>query len=217
LAFEGNPAAFRNTATNPFLGQFRRQDYGLAPNNETHHLTAAATLALPWKINISPIFQVGSGRPVDIFSSSDKWGVGSGRGNAHAIIPAGGKKNDFASLTALFNSDGSVYSGGFYKSCLTDGSCQEVSYDSTGGQTFVELDARISKTLTFGEKYNVDLFFQSFDLTNRANFGPFLQGNVNSIDPTDPSSFLKPLSFITPNSTVIPGSFTGEFGARFSF
>ncbi len=28
LAFEGGAASFRNTATNPFLGQFRRQDYG---------------------------------------------------------------------------------------------------------------------------------------------------------------------------------------------
>jgi hypothetical protein len=35
----------------------------------------------------------------------------------------------------------------------------------------------------------------------------------------DPSlnTFLKPSDFITPNSTVLPKSFTGEFGARFSF
>lgn len=217
-AFEGNPAAFRNTATNPFLGQFRRKDYGPAPNDETNHLTAAATVSLPWKIEISPIFQVGSGRPIDVGSSSDKWGVGSGRATlAHAIIPAGANKNSFASLTALFNADGTVYGGSTYKSCLAAGTCQEVSYDSFRGQAFVELDARIGKTITFGEKYNVNLFFQGFDLTNRANFGPNLQNNVDSISPTDPSTFLKPLKFITPNSTVIPASFTGEFGARFSF
>jgi hypothetical protein len=217
LAFEGASASFRNTATNPFLGQFRRQDYGRSPNDERHHLTAAATISLPWKIDISPLFQVGSGRPVDVFSSSDKWGVGSGRGNAHAIIPKGGKMNDFGSLTALFNPDGSVYGGDFYKSCLSAGTCEETSYDSTGGQTFVELDARVGKTITFGEKYNVNIFFQSFDLTNRANFGSQLQSNVNSLDASDPSSFLKPTDFITPGSTVLPKSFTGEFGARFSF
>ncbi|WP_158751496.1 TonB-dependent receptor domain-containing protein [Acidobacterium sp. S8] len=217
LAFEGAAASFRNTATNPFLGQFRRQDYGRSPNDETHHLTASATISLPWKIDISPLFQIGSGRPVDVFSSSDIWGVGSGRGNAHAIIPKGGKMNDFGSLTALFNADGSAYSGTFYKNCLSAGTCEEVSYDTTGGQTFVELDARIGKTITFGERYNVNLFFQSFDLTNRANFGPNLQSNINSLDATDPSSFLKPTNFITPSSTVTPQSFTGEFGARFSF
>jgi outer membrane receptor protein involved in Fe transport len=217
LAFEGNPAAFRNTATNPFLGQFRRQDYGPAPNDETHHLTAAATISLPWKIAVSPIFQIGSGRPVDVGSSTDEFGIGSGRATLeHGIVPVGAKA-DFSGLTALFNSDGSIYGSSTYVTCLEAGTCKEVSYNSYRGQNFVELDARIGKTITFKERYNVDLFFQGFDLTNRANFGGNLQGDLSAIDTTDPSSFLKPINFITPNSTVIPRSFTGEFGARFSF
>lgn len=217
LAFEGAGASFRNTATNPFLGQFRRQDYGPSPNDETHHLTAAATIFLPWKINVSPIFQVGSGRPVDVGSSTDEFGIGSGRATLeHAILPKG-SKSDFTGLTSLFNADGSVYGSSTYVPCLQDGTCREVSYNSFRGQSFIELDARIGKTITFGEKYNVDLFFQGFDLTNRANFGGNLQGDVSAIDVTDPSSFLKPTNFITPNSTVIPHSFTGEFGGRFSF
>jgi hypothetical protein len=213
LAFEGGAASFRNTATNPFLGQFRRQDYGLSPNDETHHLTASATISLPWKIDISPIFQVGSGRPVDIVQSTgDLWGVGSGRGNPHAVIPAGAKKNP-----AAYESYAGI-GGADYKSCLIAGTCQETSYDGYRSPPFVELDARIGKTITFGEKYNVNLFFQGFDLTNRANFGPSIQGNVSDFD-TDPSknTFLKPFDFITPGSTVLPKSFTGEFGARFSF
>jgi hypothetical protein len=217
LAFEGNPAAFRNTATNPFLGQFRRQDYGPAPNDETHHLTAAATFSLPWKIEISPIFQIGSGRPVDIGSSTDEFGIGSGRATLeHGIVPSGSKA-DFAGLTALFKPNGKVYDSSIYVPCLEAGTCKEVSYDSYRGQSFIELDARIGKTITFGEKYNVNVFFQGFDLTNRANFGPNLQGDLSAIDPTDSTSFLKPINFITPNSTVVPRSFTGEFGARFSF
>jgi hypothetical protein len=216
LAFEGSPAAFRNTATNPFLGQFRRKDYGPAPNDETHHLTAAGTISLPWRISISPMFQIGSGRPVDVISSSDQWGIGSGRGSAHAIVPKGAK-HDFSGLTALFGQNGSVYGSTTYVSCLQAGTCEEVSYDSFRGQTFIQLDARFAKTVTIADRYNVEMFFQGFDLTNRANFGGNLQGDMNSVDPTDPSSFLKPTDFITPNSTVIPRSFTGEFGARFSF
>ena len=213
LAFEGGAASFRNTATNPFLGQFRRQDYGLSPTDETHHLTAAGDISLPWKIDIAPIFQIGTGRPVDIVqSSSDLWGVGSGRSNPHAIIPAGAKKT-----AAAYETYAGV-SGGDYSACLTAGTCQETNYDSYRGPAFIELDARFSKTVTFGEKYNVNLFFQGFDLTNRANFGPSIQGNVSDFD-SDPtkSTFLQPFDFITPNSTVIPRSFTGEFGARFSF
>ena len=82
----------------------------------------------------------------------------------------------------------------------------------------MELDARVGKTITFGEKYNINLFFQGFDLTNHANFGSSIQGNVSdfSTDGTK-NTFLKPFDFITPGSTVLPKSFTGEFGARFSF
>lgn len=89
LAFEGNPAAFRNTATNPFLGQFRDQDFGFAPNNETHHVTAAGTFRTKYGVEISPILQAGTARPVDAYYSTDLWGVGSGRGNAHAILAPG--------------------------------------------------------------------------------------------------------------------------------
>jgi hypothetical protein len=109
-------------------------------------------------------------------------------------------------------------SGGDYKNCLTAGTCREISYDNFRGPAFAEFDARIGKTVTFAEKYNVNLFFQGFDLTNRANFGSNLHNIVTNYDP-DPAlnTFLKPSDFITPNSTVLPKSFTGEFGARFSF
>ncbi|MGI8770916.1 MAG: TonB-dependent receptor, partial [Acidobacteriaceae bacterium] len=108
--------------------------------------------------------------------------------------------------------------GSGYKGCLAAGTCRETSFDTYRGPAFVELDARIGKTLTFHDKYNVNLFFQGFDLTNRANFGPSIQGKVSDFS-TDPSAstFLQPFDFITPNSTVIPRSFTGEFGGRFSF
>ena len=214
LAFEGGAASFRNTATNPYLGQFRRQDFGPAPSDERHHVTASATLSLPWKIDFSPIFQIGTGRPIDIQQSSSLlWGTGSGVSNPHAIVPVGASMNKQASYIAFAN-----ISGADYVSCLETGSCQEVSYDNYRGPAFVELDARIGKTITFHDRYNVNLFFQGFDLTNRANFGSNLHNIVTNYDP-DPTlnTFLKPSDFITPNSTVLPKSFTGEFGARFSF
>lgn len=207
VAFEGAGASFRNTATNPFLGQFRQADKGPTPGDETHHVTASATFSLPWKIDVSPIFQIGTGRPVDITQSTltDLWGVGSGRGNPHAIIPVGAKKTK-ANYLAFANYDGAAYTA-----CLTNGTCQEASYNDYRGPAFIELDARIGKTITLRDKYNINLFFQGFDLTNRANFGGNLQGNVTT------ASFLEPKDFITPASTVLPKSFTGEFGARFSF
>ena len=68
-------------------------------------------------------------------------------------------------------------------------------------------------TITIHDRYAVTLFYQAFNMTNRANYGPNYDGNVSNAS----SSFLKPLGFINPSSTVVPRSFTGEFGARFSF
>jgi Carboxypeptidase regulatory-like domain len=215
LAFEGGAASFRNTATNPFLGQFRRQDFGASPSDERHHVTASATLNLPWKIMVSPIFQIGTGRPVDIQqASSDLWGIGSGRSNPHAVVPTGKSIANPANYVALAN-----ISTDDYTNCLQTGACQEVSFNNFRGPAFAELDARVGKTITIHDRYDVNLFFQGFDLTNRANFGSSIQGIVNNNYDPDPSAnkFLKPTDFITPGGTVIPKSFLGEFGARLSF
>ncbi len=229
LAFEGNPAAFRNTATNPFLGQFRHPDFGAAPNDETHHITAAGTITLPFRIEVSPILQVGSARPVfapslgaDVVeATSDLWSVGSGRGNPHpAYFP--GQKPTVANYVTFYQAAAAAVKAGqaksvgtFYKSCLAAGSCVEGSFDSVRGQPFAQLDARIGKTISLHDRYNLNLFFQGFNLTNRANFGGNYNGNISTY--AAGTTTLAPLGFVNPSSTIVPRSFTGEFGARFSF
>jgi Carboxypeptidase regulatory-like domain/TonB dependent receptor len=222
LAFEGNPAAFRNASTNQFLGEFRQPDHGTAPNNEKHHLTAAGTIALPWHFDISPILSVGSARALSIVeSSADLWGVGSGRSNPHAAIFAGAKESPQAYVDYLNASKAAVAAdpsgkttlSTYYRNCLAASTCREVAYDSYHGLTFLQLDARVSNTIHIHERYAINLFYQAFNMTNRANYGPNYDVNVSNAA----TSFLKPLGFINPSSTVVPRSFTGEFGARFSF
>jgi hypothetical protein len=224
LAFEGNPAAFRNSSTNPFLGEFRHPDYGTAPNDERHHFVAAGTINLPYRIEISPIFSAGTARPLAIVqSTSDLWGVGSGRSNPHAAILAGAKESSQAYVAYANAANAAVANdptqkttlGSFYQSCLSSGACRETSFDSdyADSSPFIQFDARVGKTISIHERYNIALFFQGFNLTNRANYGPNYDVNVDDAG----GSFLKPLGFINPSSTVVPRSFTGEFGARFSF
>jgi hypothetical protein len=224
LAFEGNPAAFRNSATNPFLGEFRQPDRGTAPNDERHHLVAAGTITLPYRIEISPILSVGSARPLSIVeSTADLWGVGSGRSNAHAAIFTGVKEskqayiNYITAANAAVKADptGNTTLGSYYQNCLTAGTCREVAYDSnySFSTPFLQFDARVGKTISIHDRYNIALFYQMFNITNRANYGPNYDFNVSDYA----STFLQPLGFINPSTTVIPRSFTGEFGARFSF
>ncbi len=225
LAFEGNPAAFRNSATNPFLGEFRQPDHGRAPNDETHHFVAAGTITLPAHFEFSPIMSVGSARPLSIVeSTSDLWQVGSGRSNPHAAIFSGVKESPdayvaFAAASkaaVAADSTGNTTAAKFYRNCLSAGTCREVAYESYRGQMFFQLDARIANTITIHDRYAITLFFQAFNMTNRANYGPNYDVNVSNALIKTPS-FLTPLGFINPSSTVVPRSFTGEFGARFSF
>ena len=76
---------------------------------------------------------------------------------------------------------------------------------------FLHLDTRLTKNFKIGEKGNLQLIAQAFNLTNRANYGNDVTTVVTSPD------FKKPAGFINPTSTNIPRSLAGEFGFRFSF
>jgi len=86
-----------------------------------------------------------------------------------------------------------------------------VPYNFLRGNTFFQLDTRLSKTLKFGERAKLELIFQAFDLTDRANFGGTYQTSIRA------ANFMQPTGFITPGGVIVPRSFSGEFGARFSF
>jgi len=100
---------------------------------------------------------------------------------------------------------------GQLRTCLAAGSCQQVGFDNLRGQAFFQLDTRMSKDIKFGERAKLKLIFQAFDLTNRANFGNNFDSNIRS------GTFGKPTGFITPNGVIVPRSFSGEFGAQFTF
>jgi hypothetical protein len=71
---------------------------------------------------------------------------------------------------------------------------------------------RLAKNVRFGDKMNVQLVAQAFNLTNRANYGNNFGNSIAS-----QSTFAHPAGFINPSATTIPRSTWGEFGARFTF
>ena len=91
----------------------------------------------------------------------------------------------------------------------------ETNFDQLRGLGFVQLDARVGKTIVLKDRYNINLFFQGFNLANRANYGGNYNGNISSY--AAGTTTLTPLGFVNPSSTIIPRAFTGEFGGRFSF
>lgn len=182
-------------------------DFGDTPNDERHHISFSSIVQLPWGIQVAPILQYGSARPYDLTSSFDPLGIGSGY-QRPAIVPTD-NPTDY-----LTYGTGPLAKSSITEACLADGTCRQAGYDTVRGNYFFQLDARVSKSIKFGERAKVELIFQAFDLTNHANYGADFGNSAAS-----PDTFLKPQGYINPN--LSPGvqarAFVGEFGARFTF
>ncbi|HKE20890.1 MAG TPA: TonB-dependent receptor [Bryobacteraceae bacterium] len=202
LAYNGNSAAFGNSPTD-LLNWFAPHDFGPTPADERHRITVSGLLNLKWGITFAPIMQWATGRPYNATEGiTDVFGFGSGIGTTHAIV----LDSDPNNLTAT-----AAYTASQLTACIAGNTCHQVSYDSLRGENFFQLDARIGRFFRFGDRARLEVFFQVFDLTNRANFGTSYGGNIRT------STFEQPTAFITSSGVIVPKSFAGEFGARFSF
>jgi hypothetical protein len=152
---------------------------------------------------VAPIMQWATGRPYNVTEGiSDVFGQGSGVAATHAIV----LNSDPNNLTAT-----SGYTAAQLNACITANTCHQVPYNYLRGERFFQLDARFARFFTFRDRARLELFFQAFDLTNRANFGTAYGANIRT------STFHQPTAFITTSGVIVPKSFAGEFGARFSF
>ena len=176
-------------------------EFGPAFNDERHHLTLALTAHLPFGLEASPILQFGSARPYNPIAGSNLLNLGGGSDPSALVVP----KNDPTNLTAELSSPLAAVQ------CYYSGNCVVSPYNSQRGDPYFDLDARLAKNIKLGERRNLQLMFQAFNLTNRANYGNDF-GNV-----VGDSTFGHPIGFINPSSSLLPRAFTGEFGARFSF
>jgi len=202
LAYNGNSAAFGNSPTNE-LNWFQASDFGPTPADERHRITISGLVDLPFGITWTPIMQWATGRPYNITEGiSDVFSEGSGVAATHDIVLNSAPNN----LTAT-----ATYTAAQLVACMNAGTCHQVPYNYLRGEDFFQLDSRFAKFFTFKEKAKLELFFQAFDLTNRANFGSSYGANIRT------STFQTPTSFITASGVIVPKSFAGEFGARFSF
>ncbi len=201
VAYFGNAAAFRNRPTD-LDNIFAKYDLGPTPNDERHRWVVSGIVDLPWKIRLAPVMQWASARPYEATQGIDALGFGGGQANPHAIL----KKSDPENYTAT-----AAFTAAQLRAGLADGSLFISNYNSRRGAMFYQLDLRATKNVKIRERANVELFFQAFNLTNRANFGNTFQGNIRS------ATFGQPTNFLTPNGAILPRSFSGEFGARFSF
>ena len=67
---------------------------------------------------------------------------------------------------------------------------------------------RLAKNLHFGERMNLALQAQAFNLTNRANYGNNFGTSITS------GTFNHPVGFIAPGATTIPRVDSGKASSR---
>jgi len=197
----GGFSAFRNYARDGY-NPFASYEWGPSSQDERHHITVSGLVQLPKGFDFAPILQFGTARPYNTTNSSSTLNTGGGTSNA-VVVPKSDPRDWFA-----FAGDNVAAQNCYY--LTTD--CAIAAFDPLRGQAFFELDARLAKNIKIGEKMNIQLVAQAFNLTNRANYGNNFGGSI-----ADPGSFGKPVGFIAPTATFIPRSIWGEFGVHFTF
>ncbi len=235
-SYDGGGGSYRNyprLSTNPFASY----EFGPSPNDERHHVTVSGIVDLPKGFQLSPILQFGSARPYNLTNSYNT--LNTGGGTATAVLVPTGNVTDYLYGTnyiaafvpaycAANPTDTKCTANGtanaklnlencFYGQCVTQFGVALApltipKYDPLRGDPFFELDMRMAKNIKFGERMNLQLLAQAFNLTNRANYGNNFGNNI-----ANASTFAHPAGFIAPASTIIPHALWGELGVRFTF
>jgi outer membrane receptor protein involved in Fe transport len=208
-SYDGGGSSYRNyprLSTNPFASY----EWGPSVNDERHHVTVSGIVDLPKGFQLSPILQYGSARPYNLTNSSNTLNTGGGTATA-VVVPTSDPTNYLA--FAGRNTDAQNC---FYGINGVAQGCTIAKFDPLRGDPFFELDMRLAKNIKFGERMNLQLLAQAFNLTNRANygnnFGPSATATIGSA-----ATFGHPQGFIAPASTIIPHALWGELGVRFTF
>jgi hypothetical protein len=212
LAYNGNSAAFRNRAWDPFA-YFAPYELGPTPNDSRHRFSMSGVVNLPGGFQFAPIVQAETARPYTsgYGANVDILGVGAGRGTSHVVVFNDSPDDLTATLRAFGDPAASNANRILYRNCLRAGRCTQAPFNNVRGQPFFNVDLRVSKNFRFNESLNLTTFFQMFDLTNRANFGN------NFVNDVRLATFGTPNAFITPSGNILPHAFAGEFGVRFAF
>jgi hypothetical protein len=183
-------------------------EYGPTPNDQRHRFTFAGVFDLPYGVQLSPIFTVASGVPMDILVPDGSQRVPQLQRNA------GGRIFDSASELNSFLSNLNA-GGGFGGQPLPI-----VSDDARFNDSFNSLDLRVSKTFRIGERVTIEPIGEVFNLfnvtnvlgTSNSNYSGF--NNVLVRDSNVPGSpgFLRSSSFGRPVTTA--GGVFGSGGPR---
>ena len=198
--------------------QFADGEYGPTRMDERHRIVLSGVITLPYEFQLSPILQYGSPRPFSANTGFDIDGDGVAtidrlcagvdpaaafavRGNLaalQALNPLGCRQAPVNSLRSGFIVNGT--------------NIEERSH------RFFNVDMRVSKMFTFGERYKISLNADFFNLFNTENLAYGSNARLGLSVATSAATFLQPSSLYGPGfGPPVGRPFTAQFGARFTF
>lgn len=184
-------------AVNPAF-QFRPSEFGDTYFDERNRLTISGVFNLPYGFSLSPFFTAASARPYSWLAGSDVDGDGR---------------------LAIDR----VCQGSTATNLIADPGCTQVQPNTVRGKAFVQMNLRADKQFKFSERANLDLYWEFYNLFNRANYCNSY-GNIK-----DASNFGQPLAFCSgpitsANVAAVSGfstsaipALSNQFGLRISF
>ena len=186
-----------------------QREYGPPPNDQRHRLVLSGLGNLPWKFRFAPIWTIASGVPMDILLPDGSERVPTTQRNA------GGREfrtaQQLNAFIARTNANGGVYEASANSYVILP----QVSDHAHFSDSFNALDFRLDRTISFGDRYSLDLIGEAFNIFNVTNIlgvsNLNYSGYANTLSP-DRNNPNFSSSFGTPVSTA--GGVFGSGGPR---
>lgn len=158
-------------------------NFGPTSEDERHRFVLSGIFDLPWDFQVAPILQLASARP-------------------YSILP---------DCVCDTNRDGVTNDRDSVNPGVDDQT--KLPINDQRGDSFAQLNVRVSKFFKFGETKRLGLFFEAFNVFNTGNYGNQFQNVTGEPDFGRPINFFGATGFSEPLG--IP--FQAQLGVRFSF
>lgn len=158
-------------------------NFGPTSEDERHRFVISGIFDLPWDFQVAPILQLASARPYSILP------------DCVCDINRDGVTNDRDSVNPTVDDQ------------------TKLPINSERGDSFSQLNVRVSKFFRWGENKRLGLFFEAFNVFNTGNYGNQFQNVTGEPDFGRPINFFGATGFSEPLG--IP--FQAQLGVRFSF
>ncbi len=186
--------------------QFASNEFNYTNFDERNRFVFSGVFNLPWGFSANPIFTAASARPYSFLAGFDT------NGDGRSVLDRVCQGTNIGTFD--INNPADV-------AAAQAPGCTMIKPNTLRGIPYVDMDLRVDKVFNFGERAQLYLYWEFYDLFNRSNFCNSYEESVGA-----GTSFNTPQSYCNgpSNGGSVSGfaaaavpSFRNQFGFRFSF